>query len=102
MSRASTALKGSIQSRPLRMHTVEHGPSRPDELPNLVSPAEVSVNRVGRALDEITGKRRFVYADRRKGNVRHTVADSTKAQTFLDCSPRPPFQERTHYIRAAG
>ena len=64
------------------------------EVINIGGPAEVSMNQVVRLLEEITGKKaHVVYEDMQKGDVRHTVADTTKAKALLGYDPKMPFRQ---------
>ena len=63
------------------------------EVINIGGPAEVTMNQVVRHLEEITGQRaHVVYGDMQKGDVRHTVADTTKAKQMLGYEPKMPFR----------
>jgi UDP-glucose 4-epimerase len=63
------------------------------EVINIGGPAEVTMNQVVRFLEEITGKQAdVVYEDMQKGDVRHTVADATKARNLLGYEPQMPFR----------
>jgi UDP-glucose 4-epimerase len=63
------------------------------EVINIGGPAEVSMNQVVRYLEEITGKKaNVIYEEMQKGDVRHTVADTTKAKVLLGYEPRMPFR----------
>jgi len=63
------------------------------EVFNIGGAYEVSMNEVVRHLEEITGKQaHVVYEDMQKGDVRHTVADVSKAKAMLGYAPKMDFR----------
>lgn len=62
---------------------------------------QVSLNRMVNYLEELSGKRVAVnYGPERKGDVKHSLADITRAQRLLGYSPKVDFKEglRRTYI----
>jgi len=64
------------------------------EVFNIGGAYEVSMNGVVRHLEEITGKQaHVVYEEMQKGDVRHTIADVSKAKAMLGYAPQMDFRE---------
>jgi UDP-glucose 4-epimerase len=65
---------------------MRHG--RPGACYNLGGGVQVTVNEVVSVLEQMTGKRaRVSYQSRQRGDVAHTVADTTAARTELGFAP---------------
>lgn len=65
------------------------------EIINIANGERISLNELLRELQEITGRQDLeaVYRDARRGDVKHSQADITRAQEFLDFKPRVGLRE---------
>lgn len=64
------------------------------EIFNIGGAHEATINEVIGLLEEITGKKApVVYGDMQKGDVKRTIADTTKAREMLGYSPKMPFRD---------
>lgn len=63
------------------------------EVMNVGGDYEATINEVIRLLEDITGKKaRVIYEEVQKGDVRHTIADCSKARRLLGYEPKMPFR----------
>lgn len=66
----------------------------PGKVYNIGGGSRISLERVIQIISEITGRRLKVdYQEKEKGDVRHTMADTTRAQRELRYSPKVSIRE---------
>lgn len=69
------------------------------EVFNIASGSETTIGDLAKSIIEISGKQsQIVHAEKREGDIEHSVADITKAKEVLKFTPTTTLQEGLHIL----